>query len=81
MSTKQVREDSRKTCLEKKECDNGRWLSRNFLGEIERPQERRSVHERWEQGQDGEDVELRDQEEFRRVHIIPMSELMRCTSD
>lgn len=34
------------------------------------------MHERGEEGEDGEDMELGDEKEFRRVHVVPVTELV-----
>lgn len=34
------------------------------------------MQESWEQGEDGEDVDLRDGKKFGRVEVVPVAELM-----
>lgn len=62
--------------LEEQEGDDGRRLGGNFLGEIEGAEDRRGVKEGGEQGEDGEDVDLRDGEEFGGVEVVPVAELV-----
>lgn len=51
-------------------------MGSNALGKIERPQDRRRVEKRREDGQNAEDVQLGYAEELRWVHVIPVSELV-----
>ena len=35
------------------------------------------MHERREKAKDGKDVQLREEQELRRVHVIPVAQFMR----
>ena len=66
--------------LVEEERDNSGGLGGDGGGEVERAQERRRGEERGEEREDGEDVQLRDREELRRVHVVPVAQLVRCAS-
>ena len=64
------------TDLEKEECDDGRRVRSNVLGKVKRMQKRWCVEEGREEGEDGEDVDLRDQEKLGWVEEVPMSKFV-----
>lgn len=65
-----------KTYLEEQESDEGRRLSSDLLREVEGPQERGSVQEGGEGGQNGEHVKLGDSHELGGVEVVPVTEFV-----
>lgn len=47
-----------------------------MLGEVERAEEGRRVHEGGEEREDGEDVKLGGEEHLGWVHVVPVTEFM-----
>ena len=66
------------THLVQQERDDRGRARGDFGGEVEGAEERRRVEEGGKEREDGEDVQLRDREELRRVHVVPVAELVRC---
>ncbi len=64
------------TDLEHEKGNDGGRLSGNVFWEVKRAEDGWCVHERWEECEDGEDVDLRDEEKLCRVHVIPVPEFM-----
>ena len=72
------RGSGRDTHLVQQERDDRGRLRGDRGREVERAQEGWCAEERGEEREDGEDVQLRDGEELRRVHVVPVPELVRC---
>lgn len=62
--------------LEQNERQNRRGLHRNVFGEVERSEEPWGVDEGGEESEDREYVNLRNDEELSRVHIVPVTEFV-----
>ncbi len=63
--------------LEEQEGDDGGRLGCDVLGEVERAEEGRRVHESGEEREDGKDVKLGGKEHLGWVHVVPVTEFMR----
>ena len=71
-----IKESKEWTCLVKKECNDRWWPCRNGLWEAKRAEERRRVEEGREERKDSKEVELRNEEKFCRVEVVPVTKFM-----
>ena len=62
--------------LEQNERQNRRGLGRDVFREVERSEKPWGVDEGGEESEDREDVDLRNDEELGRVHVVPVTELV-----
>jgi len=62
--------------LEHNERQNRRGLRRNLFRKVKCSEEQRGVDEGGEESEDREDVDLRNDEELGRVHIVPVTEFV-----
>jgi hypothetical protein len=62
--------------LIKEERDDRGWPRSDRVWEAKRAEERRSVEESREECKDGKEMELRNQEKFCRVKVVPVSQFM-----
>jgi hypothetical protein len=71
-----LRNQKRGSYLVKKECDDRWWPRRNGLWEAKGTEKRRRVEESREECKDGKEVELRNEEKFCRVEVVPVTKFM-----